>query len=134
MNRIPEMSQLVHLCVFLALCQSSESFKSVMLGRMNPTKQNYMIFGSETSFLEKKSATVGGNYKPSDKFSSSKIVEEFIINKKIMPNPITQIGEDFKAPNPSIFAKSYPNEFNFSTALCQNRIRPMFEKMKVSNI
>ncbi len=110
----------------------SEALLSQLSGpRCRPSYPKIGFRTSDSSRLAKSSATIGGTLKPSDRFASSKIFEEVIINKDLKDINTLVIGDGFKVPSPSIFGREATNEAAFGKSLFQNRILPKLENAKV---
>jgi hypothetical protein len=81
--------------------------------------------------LAKKASTKGGTLKPSDKYTSSKIFGQIILNKDLKEVTTLVIGDGFKVPSPSIFGQPQKNESEFGETLFRDRLQPKIKNAAV---
>ena len=117
------------LFVLVALVQCSDSFNHFMSSFASPAYgQNTNL---DVSLLATRSNRIGGTLKPSDKYQSQLVFEQFVINRKLAQISELSADVNFKTPEPSIFGVDYKKENDFGLALFDKRLRPILEKNQV---
>jgi hypothetical protein len=114
--------------VLYALVQCSDTFNFLMSSFVNPADSRRVY---DVSQLAKKSSTIGGTLKPSNRLQNEKVFNEFIINRDLSDINILVAPQNFHVHKPSVFGEIYDNETQFGEALYEHRLRPMLTNAKV---